>query len=370
MQNNLDNGNNKKFGTMKKIKAGMSKTKHKFRNYFSAKGADIYTRFLRRIKVFTVVSLLVGGVIVLIVLTIARIGSPVTKVPSVSGLDIVQASIELEKQGLIVGIDGKFSEQQKKFIVLSQYPKQGLTVRKGRTVRLLVSMGKDIYVVPNLVGMHREQAEELLRDKNIPFEITILNTDSAQTNAVISQDIKPGKEVDRSQKLKILVNSDIRRNEFRVENYVNRPADYAVRTLFENGIVPHLKKTLVDEQEKDGMILAQSVEQSTIIKKNSGIDLDVGVYGEDDVEKTKFDYHIFKYYIYKKSTDGDEADTSSMKEAEVKITIQDELGEEQEIMNKTMKYGKMVIVTFKSFGRTRLYLIINNNFVKEVSYGN
>ena len=316
MQDNKDNGQNKKFGNLKKMKAGMSKGKRKLRDYFSAKGADIYTRFLRRIKVFTVVALIVAGAIVIVVTLIARIGAPTTKVPSVVDLDLIQASIELERRGLIVGVDGKFSEQRNKFMVLSQYPKQGLTVRKGRTVRLLVSMGKDIYVVPNLLGMLREQAEKLLQKKNIPYDMVMISSDSAQTNAVISQDIKAGKEVDRSQKLKILVNSDIRKNEFRVENYVHKLADYAVRTLFENGIVPHLKKTLVDEQEKDGMILAQSVEQGTIIKKNSNIDLDVGVFDEDDIEKAKNDYHTFRYYIYKKSNGGDEADTSSKKEAD------------------------------------------------------
>jgi serine/threonine-protein kinase len=360
-----ENTDNKNLSFGQDLKVKVFSTKRSLKNFFNPKGADIYTRFVRRMLLFGILSIFAAALIVIIVLFISRIGAPTTKVPSVRGMNVVEAAMEISSKELAVEIDGKFSDEFGRFMVLEQHPKPGLTVRKGRTVRLLVSLGRDVYTVPDLRGMYRPDAERRLRELNIPFEVTVIQSDAFPTNTIISQDLTPNREVDRSVRMRIVANSDIGRDDYRVPDFTKRPVDYAVRTMYSQGVIPRLNKVITDVREEDGLVITQSARAGSIILKNTAIDINVGVYGEDELERQKYNYHVFRHFIPARP---DTEDSEAM--ANVRITVFDELGEERDIVNKTEKYGSVITVTFKSFGRTRLFLIVDNNFVKEVEYGN
>jgi eukaryotic-like serine/threonine-protein kinase len=356
------------------IRVFILKAENKARDYFSAKGADIYTRFVRRMFFILIAAGVVAIVVSLFVLLVASIAKPLTKVPSVKSMNVVAASIEVQDKGLNVEIDSKFDNTIEKYTVIEQYPRPGITVRRGRTVTLLVSMGRDVYTTPNVVGLTRENAEKLMGQMNVNYEITVVQNPDFAVDTVISQDIPPNKEVERAVKMKVLVNSDVNRGEFRVGDFTRQGADLVVKTLLANGVQPILEKITTKNPDEDGMILSQGTASGIVIPKNSQIRLQVGVYGDDDMEREKYNYYIFSYYLATIGTvSSNEASTLgdpslANKDAAVRILLSDEKDQQQEIYNKNILYGETISLTFKAYGKAKLSLFVNNALMKEMEY--
>jgi serine/threonine-protein kinase len=350
----------------RKLKIIIIKIEKNVRDYFSAKGSDIYTRFVRRMFFFFVMACLLAGLVSGITLAISSIARPLTKVPDVKGLNVVDASLQIQDKGLSVEIDSKFDPGHEKFSVIEQFPKNGITVKKGRTVTLLVSMGKDVYITPSLTGMKREDAEKLLLQLGIGYEITVIQSSDFEINTIISQDIPAKTEVDRNQKLNIVVNSDVSKNEFRLSDYTKQSLDMVAKTLIAGSIQPIIEKVPTKVEEEDGIVLSQSISGGTVVAKNSDIRLQVGVYGENDKDRDSYNYYVFSYFLNTLDTSGTNSEADN--QASVKITLSDEQKQQDEIYNQNASYGDYIIVSFKAYGKAKLNLFINNNFVKEIPY--
>jgi serine/threonine-protein kinase len=355
----------------KKIKILIIKLEKKMRDYFSAKGADIYTRFVRRMFFVLTAAAVTAVIIIGVILSIASIAKPLAKVPDVKGMNVLEAAIEVQKKGLTLEVDTKFDPATDRFTVIDQYPGKGATVRKGRAVTLVVSMGKDVYITPNLTGKSREEAEKMLNELNISYEITVLQSADFALDTVVSQDIPPKTEKDRNVKIKLLVNSDVGRGDFRISDYTKQSVDNVVKTLVFNSIQPLIEKVPSRNPDEDGFVLSQSVSAGTVVPKNSDIRLQVGVYGEDDLEAEKYNYYVFSYYFAPPASENSNQNNSTNiaeEQQTVKIILSDEKNTQAEIFNKSVRYGETIALAFKAFGKAKLSLIVNNNFVKEIPY--
>lgn len=359
-----------------KMKFWLKKIEHKGVKYFQSHGEDIYTRFVRRMLVVLAGAGILAGIIAFVILLFASISKPLTKVPDVRGLDVIQASLDIGAAGLVVEIDGKYDSDTERYMVLDQFPKKGVTVKKGRTIKLLISMGKDEYLVPALVGKSRQEAETLLKNSHIPYELSEIQSDEYTLNSVTAQSIDAGRKADRSIKLKLIVNADVRKNEFRVQDYVRRPIDVVAQELLNGSINPLFDKMIVSKPEEDGLVMAQSISSNTVVTKNSDIRLQVGVYCKDDKEKQYMQYRVFSFVASSQAAataddplGGGQKTGGAPMPQNIRIVVTDEFEQKQVVLdNKVAQPGELVIVTWKSMGKSKLSLMINNNFVKEESY--
>ncbi len=356
------------------LKVTIFKFEKKTRDYFSAQGADIYTRFVRRMFFVFILACLTAAVVAFAVLFISSIAGPVVKVPSVTGMNVINAAIALQEKGLSVEIDSKFDTNTQKFMVIDQFPQQGLAVRKGRTVTLIVSMGKDVYTVPSLAGLKREDAEQLLTKLNISYDVTIIQSPDYPVDTVISQDISSNQEVDRNVKMKLLVNSDIAEGQFRIGDYSRQSLELVAKTLIANSIQPVIQEEPVQNPDEDGLIINQNIISNTIVPKNSEVRLQVGIYEEDPVKREKTRYRIFSFKLENMSTissnetGGSQDESLNKSQASIKIMLTDEANDQKEIYNQTQNYGNYIILCFKTVGKAKLGLFVDNNFIKEIPY--
>jgi beta-lactam-binding protein with PASTA domain len=259
-------------------------------------------------------------------------------------------------------------------MVIEQFPQQGLSVRKGRTVTLLVSMGKDVYTVPALTGLKREDAEQLLVKQNINYDITVIQNPDYPVDTVISQDIPPNQETDRNVKIKLLVNSDIAEGQFRIADYSRQSLELVAKSLIANSIQPVIEEEPVQSPDEDGLIINQDVLSNTVVPKNSEIHLKVGIYEEDAVKRQKTRYRIFSFKLENMSTlssnetAASQDDSLNKSQASVKIMLTDEANDQVEIYNQNQNYGNYIILCFKTLGKAKLTLFVDNNFLKEIPY--
>ena len=89
-------------------------------------------------------------------------------VPRVTGLDLEQAQRICSDRGLTLQVeDRRYSAGVPSDRILSQTPSEGASVKRGRTVRVHVSMGTEMVVVPDVRGMTMRQASLQLDQANL-----------------------------------------------------------------------------------------------------------------------------------------------------------------------------------------------------------
>jgi len=90
-------------------------------------------------------------------------GSSRRTVPDVAGLDVEQATAALESVGLVVGGTSEgFSETVVAGLVLGSQPEVGTEVTAGDAVVLVLSKGRDLVKVPNVIGKTLLEATDAL----------------------------------------------------------------------------------------------------------------------------------------------------------------------------------------------------------------
>ena len=90
------------------------------------------------------------------------IGAGTLRLPSVETLTEFAAKRDLEALGLQVRTENREDTSRPEGIVISQSPAAGAEVEQGSTVLLQVSRGADLLALPDVAGLERQPAEELL----------------------------------------------------------------------------------------------------------------------------------------------------------------------------------------------------------------
>lgn len=90
--------------------------------------------------------------------------SPDVTLPDLTRLDVGAAEREVERLGLRPQIASRrYDEQEPAGKILAQYPVPGSRTKPGRPVRLVVSLGQERAVVPDLRGSSQRRAQLALR---------------------------------------------------------------------------------------------------------------------------------------------------------------------------------------------------------------
>lgn len=108
-------------------------------------------------------------------------------VPVVAGKSELSAKILLKEVGLTSRVTSRFSESIEIGTTISTNPESGQKIRKGQSVNIYISKGKERYVLPSeLVGMDPNVARDLL---------TSLTLVTSRTQSIFSSKIPIGKVV-------------------------------------------------------------------------------------------------------------------------------------------------------------------------------
>ncbi len=121
-----------------------------------------------------------------ITITVSK-GAAAFNLPDVSGMKVGTAVDKLEKLGLIVNVEYKKDDKIEEDNVIKQNIAANTEVKRGDTVTITVSSGKDTVSVANVVGKSESDARSQLRSQG--FKVTVLEnySDTVAQGKVISQ---------------------------------------------------------------------------------------------------------------------------------------------------------------------------------------
>jgi eukaryotic-like serine/threonine-protein kinase len=195
-------------------------------------------------------------------------------VPLVEGLTAEAAADALRKAGFKTDERREFSDTVKSGRVIETSPPEGSTVRKGTTVTLIVSRGKEKVAVPNVVGRPRDEAERTLQDAGLQASVKEEESQDADPGTVLRQDPAAGAELAKGKTVALVVAkapADVP-----VPGVIDASEDEAVATLKDAGFKVKVQDSPVQTPDEDGIVVEQDPGADTPRPKGSTVTIKVG----------------------------------------------------------------------------------------------
>jgi serine/threonine-protein kinase len=183
-----------------------------------------------------------------------------TEAPAVLGLSQQNAQAKLESAGLVVKItDQAYDETVGKGKILSADPRGGSRVLKGSVIELVVSLGKERYRVPDLVGLTEDKAQDKIAEANLTFGSSTGEwSETVKEGRVISQSLKIDKLVKPGTVVDLVISKG--RRPIRFASWVGKPAADAKAALEGKGLK-------VDDSQQE---YSDTVPQGSVISQDPG----------------------------------------------------------------------------------------------------
>ncbi|HKH16276.1 MAG TPA: PASTA domain-containing protein [Solirubrobacteraceae bacterium] len=202
-------------------------------------------------------------------------------VPVVQGLPADEAGDKLRDAGFKSDQRREFSDTVRSGRVIETAPPEGSTVRKGSTVTLIVSRGKEKVAVPDVAGRTREEAERLLRNADLEPAVTERESANADPGTVLEQDPSAGTQVAKGSTVELVVAKAP--PEVPVPGVIDATEDDAVRTLEDAGFEVRVEEAPAAAPDEDGIVLEQDPEPETPRREGAEVTITVGRFEPDAV---------------------------------------------------------------------------------------
>ena len=177
--------------------------------------------------------------------------------PDVVGESQQEAQIRLADVGLTVGQLGQRFDDEPVGTVVEQSPPGGINVEEGGTVDLVVSLGVQMTLVPDVVGAPRAEAEAQLEQADLDVERVLQRGGNIPAGQVLEVLPEPGTQVPADSEVVLVVSS----GEVEVPLVVGQTQRQAVQRLQRAGFDVGIR--LQPDEGEPGRVLSQSPSNST-----------------------------------------------------------------------------------------------------------
>jgi eukaryotic-like serine/threonine-protein kinase len=205
-------------------------------------------------------------------------------VPIVRGLTVEAATDALRQAGFKADERREFSDTVRNGRVIETSPPESSTARKGTTVTLVVSRGKEKAAVPDVVGQPRAEAERLLQDAGLQASVSEEESEDADPGTVLRQDPAAGTQLAKGKTVALVVAeapADVP-----VPGVIDAVEEDAVQTLEDAGFEVETEDAPVETPDEDGIVVDQDPSQDTPRPRGSTVTITVGRFEPADPEPT------------------------------------------------------------------------------------
>ena len=227
-------------------------------------------RFVFGILVF----LLSAGLFGLLSLNLAiKRGEKVT-VPNVVNRSVVEALDILSERDLELRKTGaRNSSVIPENYVLSQDPISGSVVKEGTPVSVVISLGSNMAMVPNLVGKPLREARVELNRAGLRVGRFSTMHHRDKKDIVLAQSPPPDRLVEREAPVSMLLSLGSRPLEYRLPDFIGLPLERASNVLEAMGITVGSITSKIDLTHPPGLIIDQDPRPGSLIAEGSSVSL-------------------------------------------------------------------------------------------------
>ncbi len=309
-----------------------------------------------------VMRLVIYGVIILTVLyfslniimnIIVHRGGKVT-IPNLVGIDFEQAYEQLFDLKLYLQREAEqFNSQIPENAVVSQRPLPGTVVKPGRVVKVIISLGSEIVVVPDLSGKSLRQAEVLLRQAGLVVgEQTRIYSTDVQLDNIIIQNPRQLAEVDKGTTVNLVISDGPLAYDAVMPNFLGTHISYAEEIVEIMGLNVGNIVTQIDASLKDGTIIEQEPSPNKPIDDTVTVNF---LISSQTSQKTSSvtSHKIIHFEV-----------SQGLSSKHIRIIVLDEEGE-REVYNRNQAPGSKVDIPVSVRGQAKAKIYVNDILVEE-----
>ena len=230
-----------------------------------------------------------------------------------------EAEAAAQEANLKLEITEEYSSDVEAGKVASQEPSylDGYLVKEGSTVKIVISKGENIKIVPKVTGMTREEAEDAIEAEELKFEVVEETSREVEAGIVIRQEPSADEEVNAGETITIYVSTGIK--QITMEHVVGQPEDGAKKTLTDLGFEVNVVYE-EDSSKDDGVVLRQSIDVGTTVDEGTSVTLTVNKIEAIKEGTVNIDLRSLTGGVIEKDEDGNEI----IPTVELRIEVNDE----------------------------------------------
>ena len=185
-----------------------------------------------------------------------------------------QAEQTAEGAGLQLEVTEEFSSDVEAGKVVSQDPPylDGYTVKENSTVKIVVSKGENIKIVPKVIGETVESATELLKTEELEIEVVEEASDTVEAGIIIRQDPEADSELNAGETVTVYVSTGTK--QITMTNVVGESEADAKQELTDLGFEVNVEYD-EDSSKENGIVLEQSISSGATVDDGSEVTLTV-----------------------------------------------------------------------------------------------
>lgn len=210
-----------------------------------------------------------------------------TVVPEITGIPLAEAEKTLNKSGFKLVLEGeKYDMSFPPGYVVSQNPKTGTEVKKGRRIYVMTSMGEKLVVVPTLSGKSERDAQFIIKSAQLVLDHVSYEYSSWYPEGVVAeQSLREGKEVKIGTPISIVISLGFSPDRFLVPELLGKDLETAQTLIRKSG----LKLGMITYQDESSLlpntVISQSIESNREVSVGTVIDLVVSRISEMDTSE-------------------------------------------------------------------------------------
>ncbi|HHY98381.1 MAG TPA: Stk1 family PASTA domain-containing Ser/Thr kinase, partial [Firmicutes bacterium] len=245
----------------------------------AVKRPDQVTRPRRRsglaVAMVTFFLILVSGTVFGLLKLPSILYVPETEVPDITGKNLDEARLLLPQSQLALEVaDTRYDDKVEVNHIISQSPKAGTKVKINTKVRVIVSQGKEMVSVPDLVGLTVREAQLALERAGLAMGTKTEDySPDIQAGAIIGQVPDPGQRLERGLPVDIVISKGPMPPGVQVPNVVGMNIDSAKKAIEAAGLVVGSELSKANAGRPDGEVVQQYPESGSMVQPQSSVDL-------------------------------------------------------------------------------------------------
>ena len=194
--------------------------------------------------------------------------------PSVTSITVDEAKKKLEGLGIKYEIEEVYNKDVEQGKVIEQKPNAGTNydVHKNSPVKLTVSKGAKVVIMPKVKGLTLEEATEELGKYELQVKEEREESATVQEGIVIRQEVDEGKEVNAGSTITLYVSKGPKK--VTVVSVVGKDIEEAKKILTELPLEVNVIYT-EDTTQSNGVVLKQSLDLGSVVDEGTSINLTV-----------------------------------------------------------------------------------------------
>lgn len=273
-------------------------------------------------------------------------------VPDLTGLTMPEAYERLTALHLFMVKEG---EQHNSSIlqgsIISQVPLAGSRVKAGRRVKVILSLGSEKVMIPNVQGKPCREAEIVVRQVGLIVTETVRIYSSVEVDTVVLQEPGAGIEVEKGMPVNLVVSAGVIGPNATMPNLLSRSYIQAEKYVKIMGLKIQSVTTEVNDNIDSGTVLAQFPQSNSPITTDTLVSFVISV--KSGEENTSSSVKMLHYEV-----------AQGLFEKRVRIVVVDEAGE-KEVYNAARSPGSKIDLAVTIQGKARAKIFVNEVLVEE-----